>query len=237
MHVIRQRQQKKIAEENEVYFGVLKKALPQEPNGTAEESDRDKTSSEDGAPASVSIQSEHRDGRPRISPKTNHSGGGGGGKNANRERTGSSSGGKHSRSSGAKTQDHRSNSSRQLQSVSDGHQSANHGSTVVATANGDLPRPSSVGKVHVVGGKKQLAVKAVPRTSQPAQAASSPPTTSQDTMKDKVCVCVCVYGGRGSERGREAITIQKFGVTLRICVCVCVSECVVRVCVCVCVCM
>ena len=196
MHVIRQRQQKKIAEENEFYFDVLKKALPREPNRTVEESEKDKNLAEEGVVSlSSGVSSDHREGRPRISPKSNQSGGGGG-KNSNRERTGSSSGGKHSRSSGAKTQDHRSNSSKQLHSVNENSHSVSQGSGVATTPNGDLPRPSAMGKVHVVGGKKQLAVKAVPRTNPPSQCSSSAVTTTQDTIKDKVvcvCVCVCVH--------------------------------------------
>ena len=191
MHVIRQRQQKRIAEENAVYFDVLQKALPQEPSRTSDENDKDRIAVEEGAMSSSGVQSDHRDGRPRISPKTNHGGGmggGGGGKMSNhRERLSSSSGGKHNRSGGVKTQDHRSNSSKQQVSQQSDHQSLSQGSSVVATPNGDIPRPSSAGKVHVVSGKKQLAVKAVPRSNQLAQATATTPTgNTQDIVKDKV---------------------------------------------------
>ena len=196
MHVIRQRQQKKIAEENSFYFDILQKALPQEPSKQAEENEKDKTSVEDGSASvsnSHSQHSDHRDGRPKISPKASHSsgsgGGGGSGKNSNRERTSSSSG-KHSRSGGSRAQDHRSNSSKAQSSQSTNehhnHQST-HGAAMVAAPNGDLPRPSSAGKVHVVGGKKQLAVKAVPRSNEPSQTATTVPTgNTLDSAKDKV---------------------------------------------------
>ena len=199
MHVIRQRQQKKIAEENSVYFDILQKALPQEPS--QQENERDKVSVEEGTVTAGNGHSDHRDGRPRISPKGSHGGGGGGGgKSSNRERISSSSGGKHGRSGGSRVQDHRSNSSSsKTQSTNDHNHQTAHGAATVAMPNGDLPRPSSAGKVHVVSGKKQLAVKAVPRSNQLPQTAATVATgNTQDTTKDKVvneCVCVseCVY--------------------------------------------
>lgn len=58
---------------------------------------------------------------------------------------------------------------------------------------GDVARPSSASKVHLPSGKKQAAVKAVPRSD-------LPPLLSQPDARDKVhcfcahgvCVCVCV---------------------------------------------
>ena len=192
MHVIRQRQQKKIAEENSFYFDILQKALPQEPSKPTEENGKEKSAVEEVSSSSSqhNQQSDHRDGKPRVSPKVNHQGGGGGGgKTTNRERTGSSSG-KHGKSGGSKTQEHhRSNSSKsQSQSTNDHHHHQSASSAAAAAIpNGDLPRPSSAGKVHVVGGKKQLAVKAVPRSNQPSADAAAPATGSaQDTVKDKV---------------------------------------------------
>ena len=197
MHIIRQRQQKKTAEENAVYFAILQKALPQEPSRTTDDNDRDsKNGAEDSGAivvtsSTVTVQSD-RDARPKVSPKTNHGGGGGGGKTSNRERVGSSSGGRHGKSGNTRTTD-RSNSckSQSQPANSDQQQQATgHGTGTAAVANGDVPRPSSAGKVHVVGGKKQLAVKAVPRSnnSQPPQTSGATPTgtTSQDTVKDKV---------------------------------------------------
>ena len=206
MHVIRQRQQKRISEENSVYFDILQRALPQEPTTTTEENKDIKNGLDDGTSATVTsstnVQSDHRDSKPRVSPKNNHGGGGtlGGGKNHHRDRIGSSSG-RHNRSSGTRLQDNKSTSgkSQHTQSINDNHnQISGHGPATVATANGDLPRPSSAGKVHVVGGKKQLAVKAVPRSNQLPQGATpvaivtTPTSNVQDTVKDKVCVCECV---------------------------------------------
>lgn len=194
MHVIRQRQQKKISEENALYFEILQKALPQEPTKHAEENEKDKSLVDDVPVPVLNSQNQtadHRDSKPRISPKATNSGGvsgGGSGKNTNRDRSSSSSG-KHSRSGGSRAHDHRSNSSKsQFQSTSDqqNHQLVQNSSTL-ATPNGDVPRPSSAGKVHVVGGKKQLAVKAVPRSNQPSQTAVVPTANNgQDAVKDKV---------------------------------------------------
>ena len=194
MHVIRQRQQKKIAEENAVYFAILQKALPQEPSRTAENNDKDnKNGTEDSVvvvSSTTTVQSD-REGRPKASPKTNH----GGGKTSNRERMGSSSGGRHGKSGNSRTAD-RSNACRSQTQPAGSEQSQQttaHGAGgTAAAANGDVLRPSSAGKVHVVGGKKQLAVKAVPRSNQPPQSPGSPPaspvviSTPQDTVKDKV---------------------------------------------------
>ena len=196
MHVIRQRQQKKIAEENAVYFAILQKALPQEPSRTAENNDKDsKNGTEDSVvmmSSTTTVQSD-REGRPKASPKTNH--GGGGGKTSNRERMGSSSGGRHGKSGNSRTAD-RSNTCRSQTQPAGNEQSQQataHGSGgTAAAANGDVLRPSSAGKVHVVGGKKQLAVKAVPRSNQPPQTPGAPAgpvangTTPLDTVKDKV---------------------------------------------------
>ena len=216
MHVIRQRQQKRIAEENLVYFAVLQKALPQEPKPPMDDSEREsKNGTDDGAStASTSLSGTvqlDRDFQPKISPKTSQgSGGGGSNKVASRDRMGSSSGGRHGKSGGSRTQDRSNNSSKsQSHSTGEQHQPALHGTGTVTVQNGDVPRPSSAGKVHVVGGKKQLAVKAVPRTSNqtphsPAVAAapaSSATTSGQtnsaamDAVRDKVCVCGCVGGG------------------------------------------
>ena len=195
MHVIRQRQQKKIAEENALYFEILQKALPQEPTKLSEENEKDKGLVDDVSVPVLNSQNQltdHRDGKPRISPKATSSSGGGvsgssGGKNMNRERPTSSSG-RHNRWGGSRPHDHRSNSKSQLNSTSDNqnHQPVQNSSTIAAP-NGDLPQPSSAGKVHVVGGKKQLAVKAVPRSNQPSQTAVVPTATNgQDTVKDKV---------------------------------------------------
>lgn len=195
MHVIRQRQQKKIAEENALYFEILRKALPQEPTKLAEENEKEKGMVEDVSVPVLNSQNQpadHRDGKPRISPKATNSSGGsvsgtGGGRNVNRERPPSSSG-KHNRWGGSRAHDHRSNSKSQLNSTSDNqtHQPVQSTSTVVSP-NGELPQPSSAGKVHVVGGKKQLAVKAVPRNNQPSQTAVVPTANNgQDTVKDKV---------------------------------------------------
>ena len=195
MHVIRQRQQKKIAEENAVYFAILQKALPQEPSRTAENNDKDhKNGTEDSVvmmSSTTTVQSD-REGRPKASPKTNH---GGGGKTSNRERMGSSSGGRHGKSGNSRTAD-RSNTCRSQTQPAGNEQSQQataHGSGgTAAAANGDVLRPSSAGKVHVVGGKKQLAVKAVPRSNQPPQTPGAPAgpvangTTPLDTVKDKV---------------------------------------------------
>ena len=194
MHVIRQRQQKKIAEENALYFEILQKALPQEPSKLADENDKDKGLVEDVSVPVLNSQNQpadHRDGKPRISPKATSSGGGvsgsSGGKNVNRERPTSSSG-RHNRWGGSRPHDHRSNSKSQLNSTSDNqnHHPVQNSSTIAAP-NGELPQPSSAGKVHVVGGKKQLAVKAVPRSNQPSQTAVVlMATNGHDTVKDKV---------------------------------------------------
>ncbi|CAI8025582.1 Macoilin [Geodia barretti] len=200
MHVIRQRQQKKIAEENAVYFAILQKALPQEPSRTAENNDKDhKNGTEDSVvmmSSTTTVQSD-REGRPKASPKTNH--GGGGGKTSNRERMGSSSGGRHGKSGNSRTAD-RSNTCRSQTQPAGNEQSQQataHGSGgTAAAANGDVLRPSSAGKVHVVGGKKQLAVKAVPRSNQPPQTPGAPAgpvangTTPLDTVKDKMKVAL-----------------------------------------------
>lgn len=126
-------------------------------------------------------QQQHRDGKPRISPKAVQTG-----KTSGRERAGSSSG-KHSKSGNSKVQgDHRLNSgggkAQSTNNHSDHHQATTAANaTPPAVANGDVPRLSSTGKVHVVGGKKQLAVKAVPRNDQ-----QQTPTSIADTVKDKV---------------------------------------------------
>ena len=196
MHVIRQRQQKRVAEENSVYFDILQKALPQEsPRELDENHIETKNCAEDGAIAvtsSSAVQSD-REGKAKVSPKSSQ-----GGKAMNRERMGSSSGGgRHGKSSSSRTQDRSNAGKSQSQTTNDTHAPSLHGTGTVPVQNGDVPRPSSAGKVHVVGGKKQLAVKAVPRSNQPPQTstASSQTATVQDTVKDKVCVrpvCVCV---------------------------------------------
>lgn len=170
-HVIRQRQQKRIAEENLFYFDILQKALPQDANKNGEDNGKEKSSVEEVS-ATGQPSDQGRDGKPRISPKAAQSG-----KSSSRERTGSSSG-RHSKSGNSRTAEHRSNSSK-AQPVGD---QVSPGVAGVSVPNGDVPRPSSAGKVHVVGSKKQcVAVKAVPRSDQPQASAST-----VDAVKDKV---------------------------------------------------
>lgn len=169
-HVIQQRQQKRIAEENSLYFDILQKALPQEASKNSEDSAKEKNSVEEISATGQSLD-HSRDGKPRVSPKAAQ-----GGKSSSRERTGSSSG-RHNKSSSSRAAEHRSNSSK-AQPPSD---QVAPGSAGVSVPNGDVPRPSSAGKVHVVGGKKQLAVKAVPRSDQPQASAAT-----VDAVKDKV---------------------------------------------------
>ena len=63
-------------------------------------------------------------------------------------------------------------------SVTKPHPDQNSSGATPPVANGDVVRPSSAGKVHLPTGKKQAAVKAVPRSEPPA-----PPTAAE---KDKV---------------------------------------------------
>ena len=81
---------------------------------------------------------------------------------------------KHGRSSSATK-----NMEQKTASVTKPHSDQNSSSGATPpVANGDVVRPSSAGKVHLPTGKKQAAVKAVPRSEPPA-----PPTAAE---KDKV---------------------------------------------------
>lgn len=81
---------------------------------------------------------------------------------------------KHGRSSSAAK-----NMEQKTTSVTKPHSDQNSSSSATPpVANGDVVRPSSAGKVHLPTGKKQAAVKAVPRSEPPA-----PPTAAE---KDKV---------------------------------------------------
>lgn len=81
---------------------------------------------------------------------------------------------KHGRSSSAAK-----NMEQKTTSVTKPHTDQNSlSSATPPVANGDVVRPSSAGKVHLPTGKKQAAVKAVPRSEPPA-----PPTAAE---KDKV---------------------------------------------------
>ena len=169
-YVIRQRQQKRITEENLIYFDILQKALPQESGKTPEDNVKEKSSVEEVSNSGQTSE-QTKDTKPKVSPKAAQSG-----KSSSRERTGSSSG-RHGKSGSSRAAEHRSNVNK-VQSTND--QSVPSAASV-PVPNGDVPRPSSAGKVHVVGGKKQLAVKAVPRSDQPLASAST-----VDAVKEKV---------------------------------------------------
>ena len=166
-HVILQRQQKRVAEENTFYFDLIQKALPQEETKLAENGNgRERTGSgaEDVAQGSANSGEQ----KQKVSPKASS-------KLAQKTQVVASP--KHGRSnSGAKNTDQRATS------VTKPDQNLPSGATP-PVANGDVVRPSSASKVHLPTGKKQATVKAVPRNEPPA-----PPTDLLSAAeKDKVC--------------------------------------------------
>jgi len=165
-HVIRQRQQKRVAEENSFYFDLIQKALPQEETKLAENGNgRERTGSgaEDVAQGSANSGEQ----KQKVSPKASS-------KLAQKTQVVASP--KHGRSnSGAKNTDQRATS------VTKPDQNLSSGATP-PVANGDVVRPSSASKVHLPTGKKQATVKAVPRNEPPA-----PPTDLFSAAeKDKI---------------------------------------------------
>ena len=157
LHVLLQRQQKRVAEENSFYFELLQKALPQEENKLLDDV------VEEIGPAIVSSGEQ----KHKVSPKPAAN-------SKPAQRTQATSFTKHGRfSSGTKSMEQKA------ASVTKPHPDQNSSSGATPpVANGDVVRPSSAGKVHLPTGKKQAAVKAVPRSEPPA-----PPTAAE---KDKV---------------------------------------------------
>ena len=161
-----QRQQKRVAEENSFYFELLQKALPQEENKLLDDGNsRERSGSgvEEIGPANASSGEQ----KHKVSPKPAAN-------SKPAQRTQATAFTKHGRSSsGTKSMEQKA------ASVTKPHPDQNSSSGATPpVANGDVVRPSSAGKVHLPTGKKQAAVKAVPRSEPPA-----PPTAAE---KDKV---------------------------------------------------
>ena len=156
-----------MAEENSFYFELLQKALPQEETKLLDDGNgRERSGSgvEEIGPATGSSGEQ----KHKVSPKATANG-----KPAPRTQTTAPP--KHGRSSSATK-----NMEQKTASVTKPHSDQNSSSGATPpVANGDVVRPSSAGKVHLPTGKKQAAVKAVPRSEPPA-----PPTAAE---KDKVC--------------------------------------------------
>ena len=155
-----------MAEENSFYFELLQKALPQEESKLLDDGNgRERSGSgvEEVGPATASSGEQ----KHKVSPKATANG-----KPAQRTQTTALP--KHGRSSSATK-----NMEQKTPSVTKPHSDQNSSSSATPpVANGDVVRPSSAGKVHLPTGKKQAAVKAVPRSEPPA-----PPTAAE---KDKV---------------------------------------------------
>ena len=155
-----------MAEENSFYFELLQKALPQEESKLLDDGNgRERSGSgvEEVGPATASSGEQ----KHKVSPKATANG-----KPAQRNQTTALP--KHGRSSSAAK-----NMEQKTASVTKPHTDQNSSSSATPpVANGDVVRPSSAGKVHLPTGKKQAAVKAVPRSEPPA-----PPTAAE---KDKV---------------------------------------------------
>lgn len=185
-----QRQQKKVTEENSIFFDILQKALPAP---TPEETpDSPQQGADDGPHTSNSsnhtVSNHHSSSQSAAVSVEHHQPHSGGGKSGNKispkssngsnsktsQKSQSSSSSRHRPNTGL-----RSSSSSQESKDSSLSKSSDPGSPTGASGsvpNGDLPpRPPSAGKVHLPTGKKQATVKAVPRVDQP-------PTTLHDKV-------------------------------------------------------
>ena len=155
-----------MAEENSFYFELLQKALPQEESKLLDDGNgRERSGSgvEEVGPATASSGEQ----KHKVSPKATAN-------SKPAQRTQTTALPKHGRSSSAAK-----NTEQKTPSVTKPHSDQNSSSSATPpVANGDVVRPSSAGKVHLPTGKKQAAVKAVPRSEPPA-----PPTAAE---KDKV---------------------------------------------------
>ena len=171
IHILRQRQQKLVAEENANCFKILLKALPV-PEEDGEESDHSSNTTTDEILSNDMI-------RGKGSSKGNKRDGSvkGAVTNGNKEKNGKQSGrsvgtgsvsSKRDPSPSFKLIDSK-NSSLTNSSSNKTTEKLTRGTEVIILpvgqmSNGDLMRPSSAGKSQPPSGKKQALVKAVPRT-------------------------------------------------------------------------
>lgn len=175
-HIIRQRQQKRVAEENTFYFDVLQKALPQEEGKLTEEGHREKT--DDSAHSS----DQKGEQKAKISPKPPAG-------TKNMHKTQSTSGSRHTRGGSVnRSQDQKvsMNAKPPLTPHDTPKENGVHaaGVTPEPVANGDIVRPSSAGKIHTASGRRQAAVvRAVPRSDPPSP--SVPPHLPMAEAEDK----------------------------------------------------
>ena len=174
IHILRQRQQKLVAEENANCFKILLKALPV-PEEDGEESDHssntttDEILSNDMIRGKGSSKGSKRDGSVKGAVT-----------NGNKEKNGKQSGrsvgtgsvsSKRDPSPSFKLIDSKNNSlnnspsNKHTEKLTRGTEVMLHSILPVGQmSNGDLMRPSSAGKSQPPSGKKQALVKAVPRT-------------------------------------------------------------------------
>lgn len=158
-HIIRQRQQKHVTEENAVFFDVLQKALPPAVDGAEDPTPPPNSKSAAALPTAVddvaNSHTSHGDHKTRISPKATS-------KNSSHKSHSSSSTSKHSRPPSAQKSHDKVPSTKNSDQIQ-----ATPPPPVVANGDLHLARPSSAGKVHLPTGKKQATVKAVPRSEPP----------------------------------------------------------------------
>ncbi|XP_064404993.1 macoilin-like [Halichondria panicea] len=166
-HIIRQRQRKKVVEENSVYYGIIQKALPQEdiPDDQSSVSEDTPPSLTNGIHSNGHLNKPSPKAATSTPPKQS-------------VRSQNSNTGKHRNSNNVKT----SHETKPLSNHKSPPENSNSPSGQVV-ANGDVGRPMSAGKVHLPSGKKQATVKAVPREEQPLTSPVQDKTTCKNTVE------------------------------------------------------